>query len=102
MSTFEEAIKSLSSEEPERIYLEGKRDYVAGKQFHESPYPNSIDADNDEEYARGYHWRRGWNDASLANSPPLLCPACQRKMESNGQTVWCPTEGCAFNQFKPE
>ena len=31
----------------------------------------------------------------------LACPGCGHGMYSNGHTMYCETEGCAFNIFKP-
>jgi len=56
---------ALSAEERERIYNEGRTDYRAGKFFHEGPYAKSGDVCSDEDYRRGYEWRRGWNDEAL-------------------------------------
>lgn len=31
----------------------------------------------------------------------LLCPGCSRPMRTNGLTMFCETEGCDLNMFKP-
>lgn len=59
----------LDRSEEERIYLQGVNDYHAGKQFHQSPYPASGQKVPDDEYQRGYEWRRGWNDAACGKAP---------------------------------
>ena len=58
----------LDRAEAVRIYREGAAAYADGSYFHESPYKHAGDAScSEEDYERGYHWRRGWNDAALAD-----------------------------------
>ncbi len=60
-------VNVLPLDEAVRCYLEGLDDYRAGKQFHEGPYAKPRDAP-DDEYQRGYEWRRGWNDAAMGRA----------------------------------
>jgi hypothetical protein len=57
----------LDQAEVARIYQEGRAAYRAGKYFHESPYAHAGASVPDDEYQRGYEWRRGWNDDALAD-----------------------------------
>lgn len=63
----------LCRDEAVRCYREGVAAYRAGKFFHDIPYPHSGDREcSDEDYERGYHWRRGWNDTALADGAKNL------------------------------
>jgi hypothetical protein len=56
---------ALDEAEAVRCYHEGVDAFASGKEFYESPYPHDASC-SEEDYERGYHWRRGWNDAALA------------------------------------
>jgi hypothetical protein len=58
----------LTPDEAELIYREGVAAFHEGKQFHEGPYAKSGTDVPDDEYQRGYEWRRGWNDAALGRA----------------------------------
>lgn len=58
----------LSLDEAVRCFLEGVDAQRAGKQFHEGPYAKPSDDVAEEEYQRGYEWRRGWNEAALGRA----------------------------------
>lgn len=89
----------LADEEVERIYSQGMGAWCEGLQFHECPYAKAGENVPDDEYQRGYEWRRGWNDAAINNGPPLLCPECSAPMKGDGYAVWCETEGCSIGRI---
>ena len=58
----------LDREDAVSCYREGAQAYRDGKYFHESPHARAGDTlCSDEDYERGFHWRRGWNDVALAD-----------------------------------
>jgi hypothetical protein len=89
----------LDDDEVEKIYNEGLQAFKERKEFHESPYAKAGTDVPDDEYQRGYEWRRGWNDAAIDASAPLLCPSCKQVMQGNGYSVWCETEGCPIGRI---
>lgn len=58
----------LPLDEAVRCFLEGVDAHREGRQFHEGPYAKSGDDVSEEDYQRGYEWRRGWNEAALGRA----------------------------------
>lgn len=58
-------VNVLPTEEAVRCFFEGVEAQRAGKQFHEGPYARPGEGVGDDEYQRGYEWRKGWNEAAL-------------------------------------
>jgi hypothetical protein len=58
----------LATEDAVRCFLEGVDAYHAGGQFHEGPYAKPGGDVGDDEYQRGYEWRKGWNEAALGRA----------------------------------
>ena len=58
-------LNALPVEEAVKCIFEGIDAHRAGKQFHEGTYAKPGTGVPDDEYQRGYEWRKGWNEAAL-------------------------------------